>query len=205
MLGLYISDHPLMGLEGSLSRLTDCTLAELRDVDPEAVAAAGGFGGEGQVRLVGGVITELTRRYTKKGDLMATFVLEDLNASIETFVFPKTMADYGALLDDDAIVVVKARVDLRDDRLKLVCMEVQRPELAVDGLIDLRISLPLNSLTDRKVDGLKRLLAEHPGDSPVFLHIGKKVLRLPSEFNVDSRRGLVGELRVLLGPNAIQG
>jgi DNA polymerase III subunit alpha len=206
MLGLYISDHPLMGMEGSLARLTDCTLAELRDADPDPTGgSAGGYGGEGQVRMVGGVVTELKRRYTKKGDLMATFVLEDLNASIEVFVFPKSMVDYGALLDDDAIVVLKGRVDLRDDRLKLVCMEVQRPELAVDGNADLRISLPLNSLTDRKVDGLKRLLSEHPGDSPVFLHVGDKVLRLPSEFNVDSRRGLVGELRVLLGPNAIQG
>ncbi len=107
-------------------------------------------------------MTELKRRYTKKGDLMATFVLEDLNASIEVFVFPKSMADYGALLDDDAIVVLKGRVDLRDDRLKLVCMEVQRPELVVDGLCDLRISLPLHSLTDRKVEGLKRLLPGAP-------------------------------------------
>ena len=208
MLGLYISDHPLMGLEGSLARLTDCTLAELRDVDPDPTGGgptgSGGYGGEGQVRLVGGVVTELKRRYTKKGDLMATFVLEDLNASIEVFVFPKSMADYGAMLDDDAIVVLKGRVDLRDDRLKLVCMEVQRPELAVDGCADLRISLPLHRLTDRLVDGLKRLLREHPGDSPVFLHVGEKVLRLPAEFNVDSRRGLVGELRVLLGPNAIR-
>ena len=208
MLGLYISDHPLMGLEGSLARMTDCTLAELRDVDQDPSGGGptgpGGYGGEGQVRLVGGVVTELKRRYTKKGDLMATFVLEDLNASIEVFVFPKSMTDYGALLDDDAIVVLKGRVDLRDDRLKLVCMEVQRPELAVDGCADLRISLPLHRLTDRLVDGLKRLLREHPGDSPVFLHVGEKVLRLPPEFNVDSRRGLVGELRVLLGPNAIR-
>jgi DNA polymerase-3 subunit alpha len=84
-------------------------------------------------------------------------------------------------------------------------MEVQRPALAVDGCTDLRVSLPLGCLTDGLVDGLKRLLKEHPGDSSVFLHVGDKVLRLPSEFNVDSRRGLVGELRVLLGPNAIQG
>jgi DNA polymerase-3 subunit alpha len=208
MLGLYISDHPLMGLEGSLARLTDCTLAELRDMDtdaPAGVGGPGGIGGEGQVRLVGGVVTELTRRYTKKGDLMGTFVLEDLNASIEVFIFPKVMADYGALLDDDAVVVIKGRVDLRDDRLKLVCMEVQRPELAVERCGDLRVTLPLNSLTDRVVDRLKRLLREHPGDSPVFLHVGDTVLRLPPEFNVDSRRGLIGELRVLLGPNAIQG
>ncbi len=204
MLGLYISDHPLMGHEGALSRLTDCSLAALRDADLETPGGPGTYGGEGQIRTVGGVVTELGRRYTKKGDLMATFVLEDLEASVEVFVFPRTMADYGALLDDDAIVVVKGRVDLRDDRLKLVCMEVARPELAPDGVGDLRITLPVHSLTDRTVDGLKRLLTEHPGESPVFLHVGEKVLRLPSEFNVDSRRGLVGELRVLLGPNAIQ-
>ncbi len=125
--------------------------------------ASGYEGNGGGVKVVGGVITELQRRYTKKGDLMATFVLEDLNASIEAFVFPKTMADYGALLDDDAIVVVKARLDIRDERLKLVCMEVSRPELVADGLRDLRISLPLGTLTDRTVDDLKRLLSEHPG------------------------------------------
>jgi len=149
------------------------------------------------------VVTDLSRRYTKKGELMATFVLEDLNASIEVFVFPNAMTEYGALLDDDALVLVKGRADMRDDRLKLVCMEVQRPELSVDGSTDLRITLPINTLTDRTVEGLKSLLAEHPGDSPVFLHAGDKVLRLPPEFNVDSRRGLIGELRVLLGPNAI--
>ncbi len=209
MLGLYISDHPLMGLEGSLSRLTDCTLAELRSIDPEApggegASGAGGYGSEGQVRLAGGVITELSRRYTKKGDFMASFVLEDLQASIDVFVFPKTMSEYGSLLEDDAIVLVKGRIDMRDDQVKLICLEIQRPNLTTDGSIDLRISLPVNALTDTKVTALKRLLSEHPGDSPVFLHVGQKVIRLPPEFRVDSRRGLIGELRVLLGPNAIQ-
>jgi DNA polymerase III subunit alpha len=206
MLGLYISDHPLMGLEGSLGRLTDCTLAELRDIDPDGLGAGGGGGGfnnEGQVRLAGGVITDLSRRYTKKGDLMATFVLEDLQASIDVFVFPKTMAEYGALLDDDAIVVLKGRVDMRDDRVKLVCMEIQRPDLATDVRSELRIVLSPNALTDSTVNQLKHLLSEHPGASPVLLHVGEKVLKLPTEFNVDSHRGLVGELRVLLGPKAI--
>jgi DNA polymerase-3 subunit alpha len=93
---------------------------------------------------------------------------------------------------------------MRDDQVKLICLEIQRPNLTTDGSIDLRISLPINALTDTKVTALKRLLSEHPGDSPVFLHVGQKVIRLPPEFRVDSRRGLIGELRVLLGPNAIQ-
>ena len=112
---------------------------------------------------------------------MATFVLEDLQASIEVFVFPKTMAEYGALLDDDAIVVLKGRVDMRDDRVKLVCMEIQRPDLATDVRSELRILLSPNALTDSKVNQLKHLLSEHPGASPVLLHVGEKVLKLPTD------------------------
>jgi len=205
MLGLYISDHPLMGLEAPLSRLTDCTLAEISEAGSGGGEQHQGWapGGEGQIRTVGGVVTELSRRYTKKGELMATFVLEDLQHSMEVYVFPKTMGEYGALLDNDAIVVIKARIDVREDQTKLVCMEVQRPELTAEGAGELRVCLPVNALTDSTVRELKRLLGDHPGDSPVLLHVGSKVIRLPTEFRVDRRNGLVGELRVLLGPNAI--
>ena len=204
MLGLYISDHPLMGLEGSLSRLTDCSLADLLEYDPDQGGGGAYDSGGGAVRVVGGVVTDLSRRYTKKGDLMATFTLEDLNASIEAFVFPKTMADCGALLEDDAIVVMKARLDMRDERLKLVCMEISRPSLVADGSRDVRIAVPAAGLTDQMLQDLKRLLREHPGHSPVVVDIGTKAFHLSSEFNVDSSRGLMGELRVLLGPNAVQ-
>ncbi len=204
MLGLYLSDHPLMGLEGALGRLTDCTLADLRDSDADAGLSGGGPGNEGQFRVVGGVVTELSRRYTKKGDLMATFTLEDLSASIETMVFPRVMTDYGSLLDDDAVVIVKAKVDFRDDRMKLIAMDISRPELSADGQNDLHILLSANQMTDAKMNELKRLLSEHPGDSPVYVHVASKKFRLTSEFNVNRERGLVGELRVLLGPNALQ-
>ncbi|MGH9081921.1 MAG: OB-fold nucleic acid binding domain-containing protein, partial [Acidimicrobiales bacterium] len=131
------------------------------------------------------------------------FVLEDLQASMEVFVFPKVMADHGALLDNDAVVVVRGRVDLRDEQPKLVAMEVRRPELGSPDAQELRIALPLVALTDDKVGRLKSLLSEHPGTSPVLLHVGGKILRLPPHFNVDSRHGLVGELKWLLGAGAI--
>ena len=160
-------------------------------------------GGErSPVRTVGGVVTDLRRSYTKKGDLMARFVLEDLQAAMEVFVFPKTMAEYGALIENDAIVVVKGRLDTREDEPKIVCMEVSRPMLE-RGQEDLHITLPLGVLSDAKVDGLKDVLSGHPGPSPVLLHVGAKVLRLPPEFNVDCRNGLVGELKRLLGQSAV--
>ena len=83
MLGLYVSDHPLMGAERALRRHIDCTLAELKELR------------EGEMRVSAGSSPRCSRKYTKRGDLMATFVLEDLGAAVEVMVFPKTMPSYG--------------------------------------------------------------------------------------------------------------
>ncbi|HEX4538874.1 MAG TPA: DNA polymerase III subunit alpha [Acidimicrobiales bacterium] len=199
MLGLYVSDHPLMGVEAALAKHTDCTIGELREVAP----GGGNAYRDAEVRVVGGVVTNLVRKYTKSGDQMATFVLEDLEATIETFVFPGAMRQFGALLEEDVAVCVKGRIDTRDDQPKLVCMGLTRPQLVADDGPPLRICLPLPSLTDSLLAGLKQLLVDHPGPSPVFLHVGEKVIRLPDELNVDARSGVVAEVRVLLGPNAV--
>jgi len=192
MLGLYVSDHPLMGAEASLRRRTECSIAELEGVE------------DGTMRVVGGLVTSLQRKWTKKGDLMAVFVLEDLQSSIECMVFPKTMQQFGHLLEDDAVVCVKARVDGRDDTPKLMAMDIQVFEPISDGAPPVRIRLSPNALSEPLLAGLKGLLSEHPGESQVFLHLGdRQIVRLPDEFNVDASSGLVGELRVMLGPDAI--
>ncbi|MHB8669861.1 MAG: DNA polymerase III subunit alpha [Acidimicrobiales bacterium] len=198
MLGLYISDHPLMGTEATLARYADCTISEVRDLP------------EGEARWVGGVVTSLQRKYTKRGDLMAVFVLEDLRATIEVMVFPRTMEEYGALLEADAIACVRGRLDLREEPAKLVCLEIKRPPLvpgadgggSVPSLFEL--SLPAHP-TASVLDGLKRVLREYPGDTPVVLRVGDSRVRLPAEFAVDTRNGLCAELRVLPGPIGLVG
>jgi len=195
MLGLYVSEHPMMGAERALRKHVDGTLSELRE------------GREGEMRTVGGIVTALNRKYTKRGDLMATFVLEDLGAALEVMVFPKTMAQYGHLLEDDAIVVVKGRLDVRDDTPKIIAMEVVRPELSVDSGPPVRVKVKLNVLSDAKVGKLKDILAEHPGDSPVYVHLESPekttVLRLGDDHLVDAGTGLFAELRILLGADCI--
>jgi len=191
MLGLYISSHPLDGVTGALRRLTEATLDELRELR------------DGECRWVGGVVTALQRKYTKRGDLMAVFTLEDLVGAIEVMVFPRTMLEYGALLVDDAVVCVKGRLDLKEEPAKLICLEVKRPDLSDGDAPPVRIKLAPNFLTDTVVGRLKSVLQDHPGHTPVFLHLDKTVLRLPDNFRVDSRNGLFAELRVLLGPNGL--
>ncbi|MFZ0664877.1 MAG: OB-fold nucleic acid binding domain-containing protein, partial [Acidimicrobiales bacterium] len=166
-----------------------------------------GMGGvgfrDGQVKVVGGIVTGLSRRHTKRGELMATFFLEDLAASIEVFVFPKMMQVYGSLIADDTVVIVKGRVDTREEQVKLICMEISCPTLQTEGSTELRLKLPLNALSDGLLEELKSVLIGHPGGEPVYLNLGETTLRLPAEFNVDSRKGLVGELISLLGAGAV--
>jgi DNA polymerase-3 subunit alpha len=183
MLGLYVSDHPLMGVEHQVRRKADCTIAEFRD------------GGSGDMKTIGGVVTGLQRKYTKKGELMAIFVLEDLEAAIEVMVFPKTMLEHGSKLADDRIVCVKGRLDTREDLAKIMAMDIIPVEVVEDSSAPpLRLSFAAEIVDEERVGKLKRVLLAHPGSSPVFLSVGSQRLRLPDEFRVDESNGLRPEL-----------
>ncbi len=192
MLGLYVSDHPLMGAEAALARRTDTQIDELGDLE------------DGASRLIGGVITGLQRKYTKKGDLMAVFTLEDLRSSIEVMVFPKTMTNIGHLLADDAVVVVRGRVDARDETRKFIAVDVTPFDGIIDGAPPLRLKVRPERLDEATIGRFKALLSEFPGESPVFVHVGDRdVLRLPQRYCVEVGAALAGELRVLFGADVL--
>jgi DNA polymerase-3 subunit alpha len=192
MLGLYVSDHPLMGVEAALRRRTDCTINEA--VEKE----------DGAQLTIGGVINGLARKFTKKGDQMAVFILEDLQASIEVTVFPRTLVEQGHKLADDAIVTLKGRLDRRDERVGFMCQDVAIVEgLEASVSMPLHLKIPASMLDENRIDLLKRIVRENPGESRIILHLGQgKVLRLADDFAVDIDRA-VGELRVAFGHNAV--
>jgi DNA polymerase-3 subunit alpha len=192
MLGLYVSDHPLFGIEAALRREVEQSIADLQDLD------------DGAMVLVGGVITNLGRKFTKKGDQMAVFVLEDLESTIEVTVFPRTLVEQGHKLEDDVIVTVKGRLDRRDEsRFGLIGQTITVLTLTDDPARPLRLRLPSTSLDELKIRRLKRILRDHPGESVVQIDIGQgKVLRLSDEFRVDIDRS-AGELRMAFGHEAV--
>jgi DNA polymerase-3 subunit alpha len=195
MLGLYVSDHPLLSARRALARLSECNVAEFAELE------------DGTMRTLGGIVTGLARKYTKRGDLMATFTLEDLSASIEAMVFPKTMMAVNELLASDAIVVIKGRLDKREDTPKLIVMDLSRPELHLDGGPPVRLRVRAGAFDSTKVDRLRELIAAHSGDSPFFVHLQgpdkETVIKLPDEFNCDGSNGLHAELRVAFGADCI--
>jgi DNA polymerase-3 subunit alpha len=196
MLGRYVSDHPLFGVEGLLARMTDGPVSSL------------GERPQGDVVTIGGMVAGISKRVTRRGDVMLLLALEDLSGTtVEVIVFPTVAEQFAALLRPDAILLIKGRTDrdVRDDSVKLIAIEVREPKLGDD--YPLVINLSVDACTPGVVDQLKDVLANHPGSTQVFLHLAKSqkttVLRLGSEFWVDTSNGLHAELKALLGPGAL--
>ena len=191
MLGLYISDHPLRGVEHALRRLTTSSIQELESRESGMVT-------------IGGVMSSLNRRFTKKGDQMATFVLEDMDAAIEVTVFAKVLGEYGHLLSDDLVVTVTGRLNQRDDAPpSFSAQRVSVPENLGDKIAEVELSLP-SGFTEEKLERLKAIIAEFPGTSPCKVKLaGGKVFDLGPSGLVDFEKAL-GPLRVTFGSNAVK-
>ena len=132
-MGLYVSDHPLRGYETALQRKTDVSISELNDSE------------EGSFKTTGGVVTNLSKRWTRRGDLMATFDLEDLVSVVEVMVFPKTMTEFGHKLLDDSVVLIKGRLDSREDSSKFICSEIETFDITLEETEQsIEVRLPLD-------------------------------------------------------------
>ncbi|MEP7025321.1 MAG: DNA polymerase III subunit alpha, partial [Actinomycetota bacterium] len=129
MLGLYVSDHPLLGLEDTLAAATDCSVAQLVASALEEPDRGGRGGRDGPVVTVGGILTGVQRKVSRQGSSWAAATLEDLEGAIEVLFFPSAFQAAAASITEDAIVVVKGRLDRREDQPKLVAMEVRAPGL----------------------------------------------------------------------------
>ncbi|MEV4010285.1 DNA polymerase III subunit alpha [Nonomuraea angiospora] len=194
MLGLYVSDHPLFGVEHILAAGADCSIAAVQD---ESRA-------DGQVVTVGGILSGVQRKVTKKGDTWVLTQLEDLEGSIEVMIFPSAYQLCSTILAEDAIVFVKGRIDKREDVAKIIAMEVTAPDLSQEAGGPLLVSLPLTRCTPPVVGRLKEILTTHPGTSEVHLqvHNGPKttVMRVDDRLRVTPSPALMGDLKELLGP-----
>ncbi|MFI5909423.1 DNA polymerase III subunit alpha [Dactylosporangium sp. NPDC051541] len=197
MLGLYVSDHPLFGLESVLSKAADTEISRLSE---EGAIA------DGTVVTLAGMLTGVQRRITKQGKPWASASLEDLGGAVEALFFPNTYELVGQYIAEDAIVVVKGRVDRRDETPRLMAMDLSIPDVSTaDENRPVVLSLPATRCTPPLVDRLKEILVNHPGKAEVHVKLmnGSKVtlLRL-GPYHVNNTTALKGDLKALLGPNS---
>ena len=208
MLGLYVSDHPLLGLEHVLAAATDCSVAQLLgSAEEDAERSSRGDRGDGQLVTVGGILSGVQRKVTKQGSIWAAATLEDLEGAIEVLFFPATYQTCMTLVIEDALVVVKGRLDRREEMPKLVAMEVSVPELPSGEEGPFVVSMMEARCVPPVVDRLKEVLRTHPGATEVHLRLlsgaRTKVLRLDDKLRVRPSPSLLADLKQLLGPACV--
>ncbi|MDR7159316.1 DNA polymerase III subunit alpha [Arthrobacter sp. BE255] len=197
MLGLYVSDHPLQGLEGVLSQHADQSITSI-------IAEDGPH--DGAIITISGMITSLSRRIAKaSGNAYARAEIEDLGGSMEVMFFGQVYGPIASVLAEDLIVVVKGRLQRRDDgAVTLNCMELSVPDLSEGTNGPLQISMPTHKATEAVVTELGDVLRNHRGNSEVRVHLHGdsrvEVMGLPVHMRVNPNPSLFGDLKVLLGP-----
>jgi DNA polymerase-3 subunit alpha len=195
MLGLYVSDHPLFGIEHILAQHADTSIAALTGDDSKA---------DGANVTIAGLITGLQIKRTKKGDLWAIATVEDLDGAIECLFFPSAYMTVSTMLGHDVVCVVRGRLNRRDETPTIFAQELTLPDIKDGPRGPVVVTLPLARATNEVAERIKSVLSEHPGVTEVHLKLtqpGRSVLmRLDDSLRVTASPALFGDLKALLGP-----
>ena len=201
MLGLYVSGHPLGGIEHVISAQTDTSLTSLLEKNVS----------DGAQIVIGGIISAVTRRVNKKGEPYAVVTLEDLVGGVEVYFFPRAFQAYGMDIVADAVVLIKARVNIRDDdNMMISANDLAVPDLShVGEARPLALTMSTRLCTQDRVSALKQVLIRHPGTSDVHVRLisgeSATTLRLDDNLRVTPSSALMGDLKALLGPTCLSG
>lgn len=195
MLGLYVSDHPLLGIEHVLRSATDFSISQLLD--------------EGSIHdqtvTIGGLITSIQRKVTRQGASWAVVTIEDLEGSIEALFFSNTYTQYALSLIEDRVVIVRGRVDRREDQLRFTALEMTVPDISQGVVGPLVITMPIAQCTPPIVDRMREILRTHPGSREVHLQLddhGKSTV-MKLDARVTASPSLSADLKSILGPSCL--
>ncbi|OYO24352.1 DNA polymerase III subunit alpha, partial [Enemella dayhoffiae] len=197
MLGLYVSDHPLQGLEHILQAEREISIGRLVAED----------GPRDTVTSICGMITQIVRKTTKSGDSMAILTVEDLEASVEVLLFPKVYSLVSTVLATDTVVRVKGNVRAREDAVSLMATELTVPDVDTGPAKPVVISLPSTRCTPPVVEELRQVLRAHPGLTEVHLRLQSSsrtsIWKVDEQLRVTPSPPLMADLKALLGPSCL--
>ena len=204
MLGLYVSDHPLRGLERALS---DAASHSVHDIIGEDSHVR-----DGETVTIAGMLTGVSRRIAKSsGNQYASVELEDPSgATITVMFFSRAYETMGAALADDLICSIRGRVQRRDDgSVNMSAQELQILEISDDGrAAPITIVVPEYLVTEANLKELKETLRDHKGTADVRMLMRtrdkEQLVLLDASVRVEPNPSLFGEIKTIFGPSCIR-
>ncbi len=197
MLGLYVSDHPLAGLEVALAKESESSIAELLLSDRE----------DGSSVTIAGLITGVNHRVARNsGNPYAQVTIEDFGGEVNVMFLGKTYQNYQGDLVEDQVVALRGRVSRRDEGLGLHAIELIPLSVQAEATDEpLTLTVPEKFATLPVLTALDEALGRHQGQAQVRLRLVKsgvaRVFELPRKVHVSV--DLIGEVKSLLGADCL--
>ena len=195
MLGLYVSDHPLLGVEHVLRSVADFSISQISEVSHD------------QIITIGGLITQIQRKVSKQGTPWAIVTVEDLDGAVDVLFFSNAYAAHGVNLVEDRIVAIRGRVNKREEQPRISALDLTLPDLKQVPTGPFVISMEMSRCTPPVIDRMNEILRSHPGGREVHLRLidGEKntVLKLDENLKVTSSPSLSADLKTVLGPDCL--
>ncbi len=197
MLGLYVSDHPLLGVEHLLRSSTDMPISQISD---DSI-------GHEQIITIGGLITQIQRKVSRRGESWAIVTIEDLEGAVDVMFFATSYTQHAMNLMEDRMVIIRGRVNKREEQVKLMAMDLSTLDISLAPTGPLIISMDTVRCTPPVVDRIKEILRSHPGKREVHLKLddGRKslVMRIGDDLRVTASPSLSADLKAILGPDCL--
>ena len=197
MLGLYVSDHPLLGVEHVLRNARDYSISQLFE---DVVAHE-------SVVTIAGLISSVQRKVSRQGNSWAIVTIEDLEGAVDVLFYSNSYQQFAMHLIEDRIVVVRGRVDKKDEVPRVTALDLSIPDVNQAPIGPLIIRLDAQRCTPPVVDRMKEILRSHPGTREVHLRIEgmdrKTTFRLDDGLKVTATPSLSADLKSILGPDCL--
>ncbi len=197
LIGLYISDNPLLHYIEDLKERVSCNIEDIEDFEDEALVT------------IGGVVSGVKLVDTKNGK-MGFLQLEDLSGSIEVVVFPKTLKEIKKDIENSTnIFIVEGKINKKEEEVKVIADKIYLlgRSFYSNKIRSLHINIKEDRCDDSLLFRLKSVLSEYPGDLPVIVHLVNDIeickIALGNEFKVKESGKLLGELQSIFGASNV--
>jgi DNA polymerase-3 subunit alpha len=196
-LGFYITGHPLRKYSAEVRAYGNTTIGVLSE-KPSGFEVA-----------VGGIVSSLRVMRTKKGDAMGVILLEDWEGMVEVLVFPEAYARVHRVLETDAPVFVRGRLDSDESSMKILATDVL-PMDRVKETLSKTVTIRIDAVRapDGLAEKLQPLIDEKRGSAEVVFEIeypSQRVFVRPNPYvKVLPDREFVEAVERVCGPNTVR-
>ena len=197
LIGVYLSGHPLDEYVETLKKFTSHTTVDFPTSEEEA--ASPDKVQDGQKVVLGGIITAISVKTTKRNDKMAFITLEDTYGSIEIILFPKSYAEYEAILKEEEIVTVAGRAQISpEEKNKIVCDKLTLySELEAMSYDPATLWLKIED--DSQITAINTIISNCKGRDNVVIYNAETKKKYRSDNAVKAEGRAIEELKKLLG------